>query len=381
MFLAFYAAFVWMRSGSAGWAWLAGIAAGLAASVKLIGLFSVLPIAVLASAAWFSLKDRAAWTAGILRMAAGTAAAGSAWYVRSWLLTGNPVYPFYPQIFGGTGFDDPTYVDVHARGSGLTAFLALPWDVTFHPEWFGGEVMGPLFLALVPLAFLWLKPRGAAVWAGAATLAYAVPWFIVDPNIRFFFAAFAWLAVIAGLTFDAWMRNLQGPGSGLRLQRTMTAAVLLALASVQALFAAHHFADEARLVLLGGDRESYLKENERSWGPAQAVNRMMRPEDWILSVGEVRGFYFKSKFTLAGDFERMTSDDLGRMDVGTYANYLRDNGFTHVMLADLGTPAGHVTVTERIVADRAASAARFKDELVVRSNGRSYTVYRILPPS
>lgn len=152
VFLAFYAAFVWAQNPSRGWAWLAGIAAGLAASVKLIGLFAVFPIAGVALIHRPKDAVRArAWTAGLARIVAGMALAGIVWYVRSWILRGNPVYPFYPSFFGGNGFEDPTYVDSHARGAGVGAFLLLPWDLTFHPDLFGGEVMGPLFLACVPV--------------------------------------------------------------------------------------------------------------------------------------------------------------------------------------------------------------------------------------
>ena len=47
-YLAFYAVCVWTRTALARWAWLAGIACGLSASVKLIGLFSVVSIAAIA---------------------------------------------------------------------------------------------------------------------------------------------------------------------------------------------------------------------------------------------------------------------------------------------------------------------------------------------
>ncbi len=373
VFLAFYAACAWAQRLSSGWAWLAGIACGLAASVKLIGLFSLFPVAAIACIwAHKAGQPRAFWI-GAFRIAVGAVAAGCVWYIRSWILTGNPVYPFYPGIFGGNGFEDLTYVDSHGRGSGLWAFFLLPWDVTMHPDWFGGELTGPLFLACAPLILLWACRTPAAKWTAVALLAYAAPWFKVDPNIRFFYAVFAWSAVLCGIAAASWIRETAHAAP-----RRVLTGLFLFLILLQSAFAPYYFADEARLWITGGDRRAYLDANERSSRTAREANRFLGVDAWILSAGEVRGFYFDQRFTLAGDFERMTPAADRPKDAAAYARYLRSLGFTHVLLSDLEAGQGTATETERIVAERAASRKYFKDELVVRSQGRSYVIYRIL---
>ncbi len=370
VFMSFYAVCAWRKTRGQGWAWMAGASLGFAASVKLIGLFAVFPIAVIVIRAWFDRRDLKAWSGSVLRMAAAAFAAGSVWYLRSWILRGNPVYPFYPSAFSGNGFEDPTYTGVHGGGAGIMAFIMTPWNAAFHPDLFGGEVMGPLLLACAPLALLWAR-KGISRSVAAGLFAYAVFWFMVDPNIRFFFAAFAWMAVLTGVAVDGWMRQC---GHG---WKAVLGVAFAALIFLQSGFAFHHFGDEA-VLLAGGNRQQYLGVNERSYQVAEEVNRVTGADAWILSAGEVRGYYFASKFTLAGDMERMVLPADRPREAGAYARYLKTTGFTHVLLAERGDEDPVITDTERIVRDRAVSRSYFKDELVVRRSGMTYTLYRIL---
>jgi hypothetical protein len=71
---------------------LAGAAFGLAAGTKHLGLVPLLVAA--AAALWLLLRHRAHVGRGIAGGALAAAATGGPWYVRNWIETGNPVYPF-----------------------------------------------------------------------------------------------------------------------------------------------------------------------------------------------------------------------------------------------------------------------------------------------
>ena len=86
---------VWQRHGMQGNRWLifAGLAAGVAGGIKLLGLVFA---AVLGLAIWvISRKWRAPWVFGLV-----CAAAAGGWYVRSYLLSGDPVHPVGGPLFG-----------------------------------------------------------------------------------------------------------------------------------------------------------------------------------------------------------------------------------------------------------------------------------------
>lgn len=92
----------------------------------------------------------------------GAILAAAPWYLKSWLLLGNPFYPF---IFGGKYWDEVRGAIFGQMGTGLAVtalwrLLTAPWDATIWGV--EGKVgyaatIGPLFLLLTPLALLGWK--------------------------------------------------------------------------------------------------------------------------------------------------------------------------------------------------------------------------------
>ncbi len=80
----------------------------------------------------------------------------AAWYLKTWITTGNPVYPF---VFGGVYWDAIRAQSFSRAGTGLPflQLLTAPWDATI----WGVEgklgytaTLGPLWLMLTPIALL-----------------------------------------------------------------------------------------------------------------------------------------------------------------------------------------------------------------------------------
>lgn len=92
---ALFSVAVWQRHGMQGNRWLifAGLAAGVAGGIKLLGLVFA---ALLGIAIWvIGRKWRTPWIFGLV-----CAATASGWYVRSYLLSGDPVHPVGGAVFG-----------------------------------------------------------------------------------------------------------------------------------------------------------------------------------------------------------------------------------------------------------------------------------------
>jgi len=100
--VALYFAYTACEDMSTKRAYLAGFMGGLAAWTKYQGLFLVFIITVY----WLMMRARDRTVDRIfLRILLVLAISGSAWYVRNWLLLGNPVYPNLFQLFGGRNLD------------------------------------------------------------------------------------------------------------------------------------------------------------------------------------------------------------------------------------------------------------------------------------
>jgi uncharacterized membrane protein len=371
VFLAVYAWFAFREEKAIGWAALAGVFAGFALSTKLTGLI-VLP--VLAAAVLYDLfksSSRAAVMKGLAWTALTTALCGALWYVRAWVLRGNPVFPFFPQFFGGHGWQDPTYVGSHGRPHAL-GFLLLPWDLTLHPEWFGGEHIGVLYLMLAPLllAFNPKKPAGVLL---SCLAVYTVCWFKLDPNVRFFFPGLLILSPLCAYALTEIKEGVSGVWKMLIL--TIAAAAFIG----QAAFAPYRFRDEADL-FFHRQPGHYLKLHERSYFAAQQINQALLPGDKILSVNEVRGYYFDNPFVLEGDFTRFTGYDAKLKNAGEVRDYLKSIGFTHVLITNLPEGEGEALSPMRVASLISSGLGRdfFKEELIAKNGKVRYSLYRIL---
>lgn len=152
--LFFYALVLWLQD--TGWHWLAlaAILCGVAMEIKYTALWYPL-----AAAALMMLHlRRDGWRKTLLRWACfgGIAALVAApWYVRNWMLTGNPIYPY---VWGGPAWDAGRTAWWDRAGSGLATqpwrlFLA-PWEMTILGiEGKAGyqATLGPLLLVLMPV--------------------------------------------------------------------------------------------------------------------------------------------------------------------------------------------------------------------------------------
>ena len=372
VFLSFYAFYFFLKEKNSRWAVLSGIFAGFAVSVKIIGLF-ILPLfmgAVLFG--FFRTTDKKAFVRGVWGFPLAFLACGGLWYARAWILRGNPVYPFHPEFFGGHGWTDPTYLS-HGGVRGGRELLFLPWDLTLHPERFGGEHVGVLYLAVLPLLILkrpwpaWLR---AALFFGAG---YALICFKMDPNVRFFLPALTFLACAAAFWMDA---AFEEPGRAWRLAIGVLCGLLFL---VQSTFAAYHFRD-AFFLLFNRQRVSYLQDKERSYTAAQIVNHFLTPGDVILSVGEIRGYYFDNPFVLEADFHHM-ADYASKVHSGRQlADYLKEKGFSYVLDTDIAPDldlSDPEFCIKRFLKEGTHRGDYFKEALRIQSGKTHYTLFRI----
>ncbi|HLE83265.1 MAG TPA: glycosyltransferase family 39 protein, partial [Thermoanaerobaculia bacterium] len=200
-FLAVAAVDRWGTTGQPRWAALAGVFAGAAAGVKYQGLFFValVPIAVLVPVLGRERTGGRGRRARVAALALGAALlTAGPWYGRMLQATGNPVFPFFPEVFGESAWSPaPAGGETPASPPGALASrlraLALgsaaPWAL-----WTGPPPFNPWLLALAPAALLLLGRPRAPAWAILLGLAYAPCSWLFAPDPRFLLPALAWAA-------------------------------------------------------------------------------------------------------------------------------------------------------------------------------------------
>ncbi|MEW5959272.1 MAG: hypothetical protein AB1801_16195 [Chloroflexota bacterium] len=162
------------------WLILSGIFSGLAMGLKYTSF--VTPVVIVGLIIWNSVRNTQhnlrfttivpeAKRSGIydLRFTIGAAAvfAGTAllvaapWYLKNWLFTGNPVYPFLFDVFGGRWWDSFRAGWYASAGTGIgfkpATLLTLPWLLTLgirDVNYWDGRT-GPLFLLFLPIVLLY----------------------------------------------------------------------------------------------------------------------------------------------------------------------------------------------------------------------------------
>lgn len=319
--------------------WLAlGLVLGLAASVKLAGLYWV--VAGLAATAV------AGWTGrDTLRAGAVALASVAPWWVRAFVHTGNPVYPMAYGLLGGRPWSEESQARViadlpyGAPGSlGLGGLLRLPLDLVQHPERFGSaSEAGVLAVAATSLVLVLpiisrvvgLGERGRRL-GDAAVVFVALSgagWVLTSPTTRFFAPAF-----VVGLA------GLVGALLYLRRAGRVVALIVILVGGVcgTARFLDQHVAVFSSLeVALGRESaDAYLARQLDHFAAARFVQDRLPPDARLLFIGETRPYYFHREAMAPSAYDRHTLRRWVQESPSpeALAKRLAAEGFTHVVL-------------------------------------------------
>lgn len=193
-----------------------GLLAGAAAATKYPGLV-VAAVGLLAVVGYERKSSRLRASIDFL---AGAIALAGGWYVRTALLTGDPVFPFLTSKLASSvavrDFADRYVAMTHAWCGGsatLPDALALPWRLLTEPRTFCGDAGYALDLgAVFVLASLAVFPRVLLPLSGAVVL--TTTWFLTSQQWRFLVPAVCLFAIVAAVGATAATGRLRPAAHG-----------------------------------------------------------------------------------------------------------------------------------------------------------------------
>ena len=309
---------------------VAGLFAGLAIGVKYpaLVLFSLLTgltaIRGLIRASRKPERRNDSWLTMTAVYVMATVVVGGWWYFRAYLHTGNPVYPFFRQAFGGAGLDE--VLDPIKRPMAVTVgnLLMALGPLTLNPDRFDSfsHQFGPIFLLFLPVALFERPPRRVV---GLAALGYIFLMVCLTQrqSMRFVLTALGPMAIAVAYGASTWFDRKTVPARII----VLVLVAVLGLEAVWAVVRGRHVIG----VLTGRESaESLLARQE----PTYRVGRWAAenlPASARLIGQDHRGFYIPRPYTMELAHRRRTG--LGRHgeSPNQIVTRLRDSGFTHVM--------------------------------------------------
>ena len=315
------------------WLLAAGLAGGAALSTKYVaGVFAA---AVAITWIWALIRrprQRRLLLQAVAVVVLLAVSVGGIWYVRAAWHRGNPVYPFLSEVFASQTSDTDTPRETlpaskSPLGRNLYGLAAAPWQITMHPERFGGRghQLGVLPLAVLPGLFFTRRLRGLGTLLAVAA-GYFVIWYMLRQNVRFLFPIVPLLAVAM---VWVWM-EMGRLGSRPRLISTAAIAATLAVFAVVPLARSK---DKVCVAMGIEDREDYLLRREPAYRAAAVANAIMRPGDRLLSQDH-RAFYFNGRVTRESIYRREKHYDQQIVDPAELSDRLRAAGFDYLLLAE-----------------------------------------------
>ncbi len=217
-FLAIYAFTNWSETRETAWLILCGVFCGIAMGTKYSALLMpfVGCLGILCVCRHHNEMDPRVVLRLICAYGLCAVVVGSPFYIKNWVLAGNPLYPFFHEIFGAKGWDanQARYYDLFLQnlgmGRNLWDYLLLPWNLSFHakmssPQFDG--ILGPVFILTLPFAAGIRKfPVSMKIMMVYCLFSFLF-WMFSAQQIRYLIPLFPFLCIMTGHILDLYRKQ------------------------------------------------------------------------------------------------------------------------------------------------------------------------------
>jgi hypothetical protein len=346
---ALYSFFRWSEHRLSAWLILCGIFSGSAAACKYTALLAT-PLGCL-GILWIANRSGNGAKETLHRLALYVVAAliaGSPFYLKNWIVTGNPFYPFFYGIFGGRGWDGDQarlfdfITQSFGMGRSFLDYLLLPWNLSLRAKMdsltFDG-ILGPIFLLILPfLAALrrWETPLQMLLIYALLTFFF---WASTAQQIRYLIPIFPLLAIVVGAILTRYQ------------SRKKIFGLLLCIVAGSLAFNGYHIAREfikidPLCVAVGLEsRDHFLSRTLPTYTMYRFVNQALPPDARIFLIYMKNYTFLCDRHCYADEmFEAHTLQKILREEPSPdrVRNRMKAAGFTHLLYDErylLGEPS------------------------------------------
>ena len=300
--LAAYGFWNWLGSRARGWLLLSGAFCGFAASTKYPGLF--FPFVFGLVTLYIAIRERKYSIP--FQLVAVTVGLAGPWYVRNFYYTGNPVFPFLPQVFGYTFWsaEDVAKIVAVMRGIGFgrspRALLLLPWHLAFRQDvFYGAFTLTKIYFFALPLVAVFMVKDARVRRLAGLALAFTLFWFFSDQELRYLLPALPMMTVATAASLDRLLRAVPFVRDWSR-HWMVTAAISVALVSGGGLFVLRFWRASGPLPVTQQQRDTYLTWILPSYPAYKLLNDLRGQNYRVYALYDVNVAYYADG-TFMGD--------------------------------------------------------------------------------
>jgi hypothetical protein len=317
---------------------LAGVFAGVVAGIKPTGVLGVVCLVMLYLVV--SLRRRSPLVAalgGAMRILVPAGLLLTPWLLKSWILTGNPTYPFFYSVFGGPEWSAELGKQLRewqlgmGMGRSWLDYLLLPWRVVVEGgpgyDHFDGRLL-PAWLVLVPLALVVGRRRPLIFRSLGVAGSYWVFWALSSQQMRFLIPILPLLAVAGALAIDEAIQRVASTvqpvlrwGSSLIAVGWLVLIVWGQASSTRMMVG--QYLEQGRDILASGVHPVF-----------EFIDEELPPDARLLFLNTNHGFFCDREFVADSFFEASQINALLRQEEGPegVGRALRALGITHLLI-------------------------------------------------
>lgn len=372
-FIGFCTLWFGIEQNKKGYWFLGGCFVGFALSTKLLAMIILPAYAVFFVADAFIRREGIKqFCSMILLFGLGVGLASGFWFIRNFLLTGNPVYPYFGSLFGGQGYGFAEQFQSMGPKKGILDFILLPLSLVVRPDQYDrGHWIGPLYLVLFPFFCTALVVNKKVLSRGLFIGAFVVVWYLMFHNARFLLQIlplYVWVASYGLFFILDQNRPLVRP-----ILSTLACFLFLGLF----VLSAYHYRFQWKALASNWSEDKYLKKIERSYPLAQWINQNIPEDAKILNVAEIRQFYIQ-RWTEREDWHALRTKYGRSQAKNAMVEHLRKEGFTHVLARQEKSSSGRVRrLNEMLKADESVRLLEIIRSANIRENKVTYLVYQL----
>jgi len=286
--LAIYSIVNWIRQNDSKWLLLCGVFSGFYLAGKLSGL--VLTIYLFIPILFQSIyKNRIRIGKILLELAIfllPVVIIAGPWLIRTWLITGDPIYPYLTEYFGRS------FITEVSHQKSLIGFIKYPWNLTFNTNVFLCERgISPIYLAFFPAIFILRRINKPVIYLSLFSLIYIYTFYFLHVQSRYFLVGLAGLAIVCAYLIDKILRCDH------KILKIITLVLLFAFFSQNLYILLKQNVPKYKAALGLLNRQQYLRNELGDYFyMAEYINNNLPLNATVFSPWENRSYYFNRSF-------------------------------------------------------------------------------------